>query len=101
VNPSEKRASLRSSRRELQWLCHCNPGAGDRIRTGDIDLGKVALYQLSYSRPIGTFSFSTGNTPGVKRCCHPIGIKGVINLLQSLYDMLCYILVGRLQRFLL
>jgi hypothetical protein len=26
-------------------------GAGDRIRTGDIDLGKVALYQLSYSRP--------------------------------------------------
>jgi hypothetical protein len=27
------------------------PGAGDRIRTGDIDLGKVALYQLSYSRP--------------------------------------------------
>ena len=25
-------------------------GAGDRIRTGDIDLGKVALYQLSYSR---------------------------------------------------
>ncbi|SPE35982.1 hypothetical protein SBA6_500037 [Candidatus Sulfopaludibacter sp. SbA6] len=28
-----------------------NYGAGDRIRTGDIDLGKVALYQLSYSRP--------------------------------------------------
>jgi hypothetical protein len=28
-------------------------GAGDRIRTGDIDLGKVALYQLSYSRPYG------------------------------------------------
>ena len=27
-----------------------NFGAGDRIRTGDIDLGKVALYQLSYSR---------------------------------------------------
>ncbi len=25
-------------------------GAGDRVRTGDIDLGKVALYQLSYSR---------------------------------------------------
>ena len=30
-------------------------GAGDRIRTGDIDLGKVALYQLSYSRPWETF----------------------------------------------
>jgi hypothetical protein len=27
-----------------------NFGAGDRIRTGDINLGKVALYQLSYSR---------------------------------------------------
>ena len=25
-------------------------GAGDRARTGDLDLGKVALYQLSYSR---------------------------------------------------
>lgn len=25
-------------------------GAGDRGRTGDINLGKVALYQLSYSR---------------------------------------------------
>ena len=25
-------------------------GAGDGIRTRDIDLGKVALYQLSYSR---------------------------------------------------
>ena len=28
-------------------------GAGDRIRTGDINLGKVALYQLSYSRSVG------------------------------------------------
>ena len=28
-------------------------GAGDGIRTRDIDLGKVALYQLSYSRPNG------------------------------------------------
>jgi hypothetical protein len=26
-------------------------GAGDGVRTRDIDLGKVALYQLSYSRP--------------------------------------------------
>ena len=25
-------------------------GAGNRIRTGDPDLGKVVLYQLSYSR---------------------------------------------------
>ncbi len=25
-------------------------GAGNRVRTGDLNLGKVALYQLSYSR---------------------------------------------------
>ena len=25
-------------------------GADDRVRTGDLNLGKVALYQLSYSR---------------------------------------------------
>ena len=29
-------------------------GAGDGIRTRDIDLGKVALYQLSYSRSTGS-----------------------------------------------
>jgi hypothetical protein len=28
-------------------------GAGDGIRTRDINLGKVALYQLSYSREEG------------------------------------------------
>ena len=27
-------------------------GAGNRVRTGDLNLGKVALYQLSYSRSI-------------------------------------------------
>src|SRR5687768_10701315 len=27
-----------------------NPGAGDRVRTGDIQLGRLTLYQLSYSR---------------------------------------------------
>ena len=32
-------------------------GAGDGIRTRDIDLGKVALYQLSYSRPIENHYF--------------------------------------------
>jgi hypothetical protein len=30
-------------------LCFC-PGAGDESRTRDLNLGKVALYQLSYSR---------------------------------------------------
>jgi hypothetical protein len=32
-------------------------GAGDGIRTRDIDLGKVALYQLSYSRPMENTHF--------------------------------------------
>ncbi len=27
-----------------------NPGAGEESRTLDLNLGKVALYQLSYSR---------------------------------------------------
>jgi hypothetical protein len=43
-------------------------GAGDRIRTGDIDLGKVALYQLSYSRSMEENPLSTRNIRGVKRC---------------------------------
>jgi hypothetical protein len=30
------------------WSC----GADDRARTGDLDLGKVALYQLSYVRVV-------------------------------------------------
>ena len=29
---------------------HCGFGAGEGIRTLDINLGKVALYQLSYAR---------------------------------------------------
>ncbi len=36
------------ARRFLDTLL--NTGAGDRIRTGDIKLGKLALYQLSYTR---------------------------------------------------
>ena len=31
--------------------CPIEIGAGNRVRTGDLNLGKVALYQLSYSRP--------------------------------------------------
>ena len=32
----------------------CFLGAGDRTRTGDIQLGKLTLYQLSYTRVRGT-----------------------------------------------
>ena len=39
-------------------------GAGDEVRTRDLDLGKVALYQLSYSRGrfIATFVALNGST---------------------------------------
>jgi|YelNatPaOPRAMG01_1025707.scaffolds.fasta_scaffold130025_2 hypothetical protein len=40
-------------------------GAGDGIRTRDINLGKVALYQLSYSRPAYPV-FSLHSRPPVK-----------------------------------
>ena len=32
------------------WLCRQRCRAGDRARTGDPNLGKVVLYQLSYTR---------------------------------------------------
>jgi hypothetical protein len=41
-------------------------GAGDRIRTGDINLGKVALYQLSYSRTRGNSTIVALQGPIVK-----------------------------------
>jgi hypothetical protein len=47
----------------------CN-GAGDGIRTRDIDLGKVALYQLSYSRSFEKPSFSFTCNATVKPAIH-------------------------------
>ena len=32
------------------WLPRLRSGAGNESRTRDLNLGKVALYQLSYSR---------------------------------------------------
>ena len=34
-------------------------GAGDRTRTDDIDLGKVAFYQLNYTRVETTMPYET------------------------------------------
>jgi hypothetical protein len=34
------------------WGWSLSDGAGNRVRTGDLNLGKVALYQLSYSRRV-------------------------------------------------
>src|SRR5262249_31571106 len=36
------------------WLCRRRRRAGDRARTGDPNLGKVVLYQLSYTRIVAT-----------------------------------------------
>src|SRR5580698_1660114 len=43
-----------------------NFGAGNEARTRDLNLGKVALYQLSYSRPIERRNCRAA-PPGVKK----------------------------------
>lgn|GEM_PF-4841506 len=45
----ERRAKTKGRRRNCPTALR-NLGARDRIRTGDVHLGKVVLYQLSYSR---------------------------------------------------
>ena len=37
-------------------------GAGNEVRTRDLNLGKVALYQLSYSRIRGVLNGARGET---------------------------------------
>ena len=64
-------------------------GAGDRIRTGDIDLGKVALYQLSYSRSTQNSIFA-GNIPDVKRSGQVIELKPFINMWTTRFPVLFY-----------
>ena len=66
-------------------------GAGDGIRTRDIDLGKVALYQLSYSRPEGNPIF-TQNRNRVKRYGKVIENTPVINLQERDFAVLDYFL---------
>ena len=44
---STANAKARSNVQRCSWLLN---GAGDRVRTGDLHLGKVPLYQLSHSR---------------------------------------------------
>ena len=39
-----------NAKRAATWLPFFNTGAGEESRTLDLNLGKVALYQLSYSR---------------------------------------------------
>ena len=42
-------------------------GAGDRVRTGDIQLGRLALYQLSYTREVSIKRCVTRRTKAVVR----------------------------------
>jgi hypothetical protein len=45
-------AKLRRTRSSLRFAlrCQAKAGAGDEARTRDVHLGKVVLYQLSYTR---------------------------------------------------
>ncbi len=50
-------------------------GAGDEVRTRDIDLGRVALYQLSYSRAtIGAYQMQSGGA-SASAWASPFGIR--------------------------
>jgi hypothetical protein len=59
-------------------------GAGDGIRTRDIDLGKVALYQLSYSRLKRNLHFdlnaATCQTHGSKRLRSGEGVRSGVRM---------------------
>ena len=44
------RAIHQNKNAHLSGRAALESGAGNRVRTGDLNLGKVALYQLSYSR---------------------------------------------------
>ncbi len=61
-------------------------GAGDGIRTRDINLGKVALYQLSYSRLQITFSFSLAPAKGVKQALPKIFFRLHDNTMRSCFN---------------
>jgi hypothetical protein len=65
-------------------------GAGDGIRTRDINLGKVALYQLSYSRLTGLTIFQR-----VRRECQIVCVvcKHRMGLLWKTYisARLCFL----------
>jgi hypothetical protein len=64
-------------------LTSLKPGAGEEARTLDLNLGKVALYQLSYSRfAFRAASFTTGthyrsSMRHVKEGSLPINVKPI------------------------
>ena len=66
-------------------------GAGDRIRTGDINLGKVALYQLSYSRAPGNTTIVALRAPIVKAKAQPSSnmIRNVSKMTHAIIRLKC------------
>jgi hypothetical protein len=46
-------------------------GAGDETRTRDIQLGRLALYQLSYSRSANLREYRDGPSAQRSECCRP------------------------------
>ena len=59
-------------------------GAGNRVRTGDLNLGKVALYQLSYSRV--SVRVSTAVVAGTGEAGRPPCNLGKVALYQLSYS---------------
>ena len=63
-------------------------GAGNEIRTRDLNLGKVALYQLSYSR----IDFSGGATRS-RTGLTGFAIQGITDLLSRLKNLMSVLLI--------
>jgi hypothetical protein len=57
--PTSAKLVFPSTNKLSELAFKCQFGAGDESRTRDLNLGKVALYQLSYSRE--EQNYSTGN----------------------------------------
>ena len=76
---------LRSVTCELPWTClelsRSIIGAGNETRTRDLNLGKVALYQLSYSR-VGPMARQTRNCRAASRGVKPDGAKNGAKVLS-------------------
>jgi hypothetical protein len=54
VTRTRIREAYRLEPRRFPWLCREISEADDGSRTRDLELGKLALYQLSYVRAIGS-----------------------------------------------
>ena len=59
-------------------------GAGDEARTRDVHLGKVVLYQLSYTR-----SFERDNNVQPTRATQPFNCLAKLKIVESKSDVCC------------